>query len=276
MLTLRANAKINLVLSVGGRAGDGYHSIESVMQTVGIFDRLHIKKSGSISVRSDNAPQEESNICYKAAEIFKNFGCVDIFIEKNIPLSAGLGGGSADAAAVLLGANRLFGYPLCETELEKAALSLGADVPFFLRGGTCRARSRGEILSPVAPFEGSLLIIKYGEKNSTGEMYSRLDEIKRDDTASAVSKFIKTLETRDISLAAGMLFNDFQLVCDRESVKRDIMQSGALGACLSGSGPSVFGIFADGATADRAFRPLAKKYGNVFLCDAVSDAVVFE
>lgn len=102
MLTLRANAKINLVLSVGKRTADGYHSIDSVMQTVDIFDRLHIKKSDGISVRSDNAPQGEDNICYKAAMFFSSYGGVDVFIEKNIPLSAGLGGGSADAAAVLL------------------------------------------------------------------------------------------------------------------------------------------------------------------------------
>ncbi len=276
MLTLRANAKINLVLSVGKRTADGYHSIDSVMQTVDIFDRLHIKKSDGISVRSDNAPQGEDNICYKAAMFFSSCGGVDVFIEKNIPLSAGLGGGSADAAAVLLGANRLFGDPLCDSELERAALLLGADVPFFLKGGTCRAMGRGEILSPIAPFEGSLLIIKDGEKDSTGKMYSRLDEINRADTAGDVLKFIKTLEEYDIFAASGMLFNDFQLVCDRENVKRDIMQSGALGACLSGSGPSVFGIFADSNSANKALCLLEKKYGNVFLCNAVSDAVIFE
>ncbi len=275
-LTLRVSAKINLVLSVCGRRDDGYHEISSVMQTVGIFDRLTVKKAKKISVRSNRSPKNADNICYKAAECFSQFGGADIYIEKNIPLAAGLGGGSADAAATLLALNKLYGSPYSAEQLSEMALSLGADVPFFLGSATARADGVGEKLVPVCDRSLDLVIVKHGQKESTGTMYKWLDESGLTDRRSEVDRFVGLLENGSTEEISSSLFNDFEHVSLCGDIKDNLVARGALGAGLSGSGPSVFGIFADEESAKACFESVKDKYDYVFVCKSACDAVVFE
>ena len=275
-LVLHAAAKINLVLSVRSRRDDGYHELSSVMQTVGIFDRLTVKKAKKISVRSKHSPKNADNICYKAAECFSQFGGADIYIEKNIPMAAGLGGGSADAAATLLALNKLYGTPFTDEQLSEKALSLGADVPFFLGSATARADGVGEKLIPVCDRSLDLVVVKHGQKESTGTMYKWLDESGLTDRKSEVDRFVALLENGSREEISSSLFNDFERVSLCSDIKDNLVANGALGAGLSGSGPSVFGIFADEEAAVSCFEAVKDKYDYVFVCKSACDAVVFE
>lgn len=275
-LTLKSNAKINLVLSVYGKTDNGYHDISSVMQTVDLCDKITIAEHDLISVTSDFAPVGEKNICYKAAKYFSRYGGARIHIEKNIPMAAGLGGGSSNAAAVLLGLNRIFGNPYTDEKLKSIALTLGADVPLFLEGGTMRADGVGEKLLKTRELDCYVVIVKSGEKSSTGEMYSKLDKKGLVDNRAQVSEFIKALDNKDISKASALLFNDFEKVCPCEEIKNNLIENGALGACLSGSGPSVFGLFEDLASAKRAKETLEEKYREVFVCKTANKGIIFE
>ena len=269
-------AKINLVLSVCGKRENGYHDISSVMQSITLCDKMTVKKSKEIFVRSNVAPENNENICYKAAKMFKDFGGADIYIEKNIPMAAGLGGGSSNAAATLLALNRLYGEPFTAEELSSMALSLGADVPFFLTGGTAVADGVGEELTRVAPFECSLVIVKHGDKLSTGDMYKKLDDTGLCDQKERVHTFAERLSTASAEEVARELFNDFERVNSCEEIKNDLLSHGALGAALSGSGPSVFGIFENTAAAKQCAEELKLKYENVFFCNTSDNAIIFE
>ncbi len=275
-LMLKSNAKINLVLSVYGWTDNGYHNISSVMQTVDLCDKITIAEHDLISVTSDFAPLGEKNICYKAAKYFSRYGGARIHIEKNIPMAAGLGGGSSNAAAVLLGLNRIFGNPYSSEKLKSIALTLGADVPLFLEGGTQRADGVGEKLLKTQDLDCYVLIVKSGEKSSTGEMYRELDDKGLIDRRTQVDDFIKSLESKNTSKISKLLFNDFERVCPCEEIKKDLMENGALGACLSGSGPSVFGLFEDFPSADKAKDLLKEKYKDVFLCKTANKGIIFE
>lgn len=275
-LTVESNAKINLALSVYGVNGDGYHNISSVMQTVSLFDTVTVQEHEFISVTSDGAPCGEENICFAAAKAFSRFGGARIHIEKRIPLAAGLGGGSSNAAAVLLALNRIYGKPFSNEKLEKIALTLGADVPLFLKGGTLLVDGIGEKVSSVKPLTCALVIIKDGIKSSTGEMYKKLDQAGLTDRRGDVEKLIKNIEENNLSLVGKTLFNDFELVCPCDEIKADLLSQGAVGACLSGSGPSVFGIFESIEKAESAAKALEKKYKNVFACEMENFGIKFE
>lgn len=276
MLTVRAAAKINLVLSVFARRGDGYHDIMSVMQSVGLYDDIVIKKDKRISVSSNLAPAGEDNICFRAAEMFSDYGGANIRIEKGIPMAAGLGGGSADAAATLLGLNRLYGNPFTDSRLEEMALSLGADVPFFLNGSTALVEGKGEKLTKVKSKSLDIVIIKHGQKQSTKEMYEKLDEAGLVDRRDDVKAFAEALSSGDSAKISQGLFNDFEKVCDCTDIKKELISHGAKGACLSGSGPSVFGLFEDEQTAAACYEELKDKYDSVFLCKTAPYAIEIE
>ena len=180
-IKLKANAKINLSLYIKGKREDGYHYIDTVMQSVNLFDTLKLKKADKITLKcSKRELSGEDNLGYKAAELFfgetKISGGASIYIKKRIPEAAGLGGGSADAAAVLLGLNKLYNSGLSNEKMEEMAASLGADVPFFIKGGTQRSTGIGEVLEALKPFKsGYFVLAKCGTKPSTGEMYRLLD-----------------------------------------------------------------------------------------------------
>ncbi len=276
MLKIRACAKINLVLSVNRKRDDGYHDLSTVMQTVNLCDLLHIRRSQVVTVRANGAPSGEDNICYKAAKLFSAYGGANIRIKKRIPLCAGLGGGSSDAAAVLLGLNRLYGEPFSREQLAEMALSLGSDVPFFLQGSTAKVEGKGDVVTPLSPLCCDVVIVKDAAKQSTGDMYKQLDEAGLCDRSDEVSAFAGKLKSGNLEELASSMFNDFEKVCDCDEIKNDLLSLGAKGAALSGSGPSVFGLFDDADSAQRCASELAKKYKNVFACHTAQSAIIFE
>ncbi len=271
-VSLRSAAKVNLVLSVPAKREDGYHEISTVMQTVGIFDRITVKKQKGIEVISSIAPCGEENICYKAAEFFSDMGGALITIEKNIPLLSGLGGGSGNAAAVLVAMNRLYGEPFSEQELMEKAMLLGSDVPFFIKGGTALIGGKGDEYTRCADFSSYLVLIKHGKKQSTGKMYAELDECGLKDRRDEVYAFIDSLSGEK----ANKFFNDFERVADCSAIKEALRICGAEDACLSGSGPTVFGTFSTREAAEKCAARLKQGYDEVFCCETTTSGIIFE
>ncbi len=246
-IKLLCNAKINLTLDITSKREDGYHNIDSIMQSVSVADELTVRKSIKISVDcSKKELNGEKNIAFKAAKSFFDFtgiiGGADIYIEKHIPDAAGMGGGSADAAGVIIALDKIYKTNLSDEQLCAVAKSVGADVPFCLFGGTKRVKGIGEDISDCPDFvSGALLIIKKGNKLSTADMYRRLDQIGA--RSPNTENFVKLLKQGAIEQIANNLSNDFETVCDVKYEKQLLLKNGAIGVCLTGSGPSVFGVF---------------------------------
>ena len=246
-IKLLCNAKINLTLDITSKRDDGYHNIDSIMQSVSVADELTVRKSINISV--DCSKKEfsgEKNIAFKAAKAFFDFtviiGGADIYIEKHIPDAAGMGGGSADAAGVIIALDKIYKTNLSDEQLCAIAKSVGADVPFCLFGGTKRVKGIGADISDCPDFvSGAFLIIKKGNKLSTADMYTRLDQIGA--RSPNTENFVKLLKQGAIEQIANNLSNDFETVCDVKYEKQLLLKNGAIGVCLTGSGPSVFGVF---------------------------------
>ncbi len=268
-ISVNAHAKINLFLDIESLRPDGYHNIISHMQSVTLHDTVRVEREESeekeISVFCDNldVPCDKSNLVYKAADIFpRKIGKVRIEIEKRIPMSAGLAGGSADAAATLVALNSLCNEPMSKEELKKLGGKLGADVPFCIEMGACIARGTGEILEKTVPMPNyPIVIARMGEGMSTPYAYKALDK-KYDNFKKYVPKTDKLeIITRatDISIdeySKGM-FNIFESVVEAErprvaALKRLLLDNGAVSAMMSGSGTSVFGIFRNEENAKRA------------------------
>jgi len=275
----RAYAKINLSLDVIGRREDGYHLVDMVMQDVGLYDDVTVSAndSGGISVYTNLAylPKNNKNTAYQAAELFfnhttvKNPG-VEINIHKRIPVAAGLAGGSADGAAVLRLLNDLFSTGLDGDALSVIGARLGADVPYCLTGGTKRARGIGEQLSPLPHLPPiDIVLCKPPGGISTARAYSLLDNIKitrRPDTSGLIS----ALERGDVGGAARRMYNVFEdvgrsLIPDIGRINKTLLDCGAAGAIMSGSGPTVFGLFTDPGAAEAAYELLKATYEETFL-----------
>lgn len=279
-LTIKANAKINLILSVVGKREDGYHLIDTVMQSVSLADRIKILPAKKISVKCSNkALGGEENIAFKAAKLFFEEtglnGGAKIIIKKSIPAAAGLGGGSADAAAVLLGLDKLYNTALKSELLEKMALRLGADVPFFIKGATQRAEGIGEVLTPLKNLEGCwFVLVKEDEKPSTAEMYKKLDSASHSlpDTEAAV----KNIEDNDLQALSKIIDNSFIAAWEKKDIKEKLLSLGADGVSLSGSGPTWFAMFCDYKKASKAFKLLKKEKINCYFAKAENFGIKFE
>lgn len=265
-IALYAPAKINLFLKICERRCDGYHNIESIMQTVSLYDkvRVSVKKSRGIEVIVNGHPQlsNENNIAFKAA--FEYMPCfidktlgITIEIEKNIPVSAGLGGGSSDAAATLIGLNTLNNNALNQTALMKLGAKIGADVPFCIHKGTAFTKGVGEIIDDCPPLgDCTIVIVKAGSKESTKEMYKKWDMLACVDEISSIDIF-NALKQKDIKKTATNLHNSFAAVCDgNTAIIKKIFDSGAIGYNLSGSGPSVFAMFDHSLAAEELYMKL--------------------
>jgi len=262
-LMLRTPAKINLCLSVLGKRPDGYHEVEMVMQAVGLYDQVMVRLAESgITVRCDSAaiPEGEGNIAYRAAremlDLSERTSGIAIEIKKNIPVAAGLGGGSSDAAAVLVACNVLLGAGLDRDGLARIGTRLGMDVPFFLFGPTALAKGRGELLTGLpSPSKFWVLLVNPGFETSTAWVYNNLNfglTKKGDCTNIAGLK---------VSQIAHSLHNDLETVTASAHtvigvMERSLLDAGALGACMSGSGPTVFGIFESEAACRAAEQEL--------------------
>lgn len=250
-MKLKAFAKVNLSLDVTGKRADGYHTLSSVFQSVSLCDIVEINKADGISVKcSDTSLNGKDNLCNSAAvkffETAKIQGGAEIFIEKHIPLAAGLGGGSTDASAVLKGLNELYGKPLSEEKLLEIAVTLGADVPFCMVGGTKLCEGIGEIMTelPALP-ECYIVIAKRGQKSSTGDMYKALDSLS-DRKKSDIKKIKAGLETGSLIEIFSGAYNCFELVCEQSALKEAheiAASSNAVYCGLSGAGPSVIAVY---------------------------------
>lgn len=248
-LVLQAPAKINLSLDITGKRTDGYHTLRSVFQTVGIFDTLTITKTEpdmplTLTCNVPDVPADARNLVWKAAaKLLGDQPCgAAIHLEKRIPSQAGMGGGSSDCAAALKGIRKLFGLPVSDAELKEIAVSLGADVPFFLTGGTVLCEGIGEIMTPLKPMPERLLVIAKGTEGvSTPEGYRRLDQLAVQ-PAPATDGVLEALygDAQTLFAACG---NAFDAVTDLAEVRqiRAIMRENGVKPVLSGSGAAVFG-----------------------------------
>ena len=277
----KAYAKLNLSLDVTGVREDGYHEVCMVMQSVDLHDDVIITltEDGTFSAKSNRGfiPNDERNVAVKAAMVFAqvhDLGGRGVFVEmfKRNPVRAGLGGGSADAAAVLRGLNTMMGKPFTCQQLEKLGERVGSDVPFCVSGGTQLATGRGEVLTRLPDFGvHAVVICKPYFSISTPALFQKIDTLKskcRPDTDG----ILNALQGGDSIGVIRRMYNVFEDVLGRRTrgineIKSGLMQYGALGACMSGTGSAVFGIFPDDKTAKDAYYILRKRYPEVFLCN---------
>ena len=254
--TIKAPAKLNLFLDIVGRREDGYHFVDMVMQSVDICDEVTVsiadgEKSIAVECTDPAIPCDEGNIAYKAVELFyaaigRNVPQVKVHICKNIPSQAGMAGGSTDAAAVLKALNMLTGAGLTAAEMEKIAADIGADVPFCIEGGTVGATGIGTDLERLDPLADCVFVVVKPEVNvSTGMAYRRSDEIGYGSPAD-ISPVLEGIRTGDVEIVAKSLYNKFEDVMqlpEIDDIKRRLMECGAMGAAMTGSGSAVFGMF---------------------------------
>ena len=271
-IRLKARAKINLGLDVLRKREDGYHDVRMVMQTIGIYDRLIITRIPEEDIRIKSnlffLPVNENNLIYKAAKLLKDSfgfaGGVEIDLNKFIPVSAGLAGGSTDAASTLFGINRLFDLGLSTKELMELGVSIGADVPYCVMRGTALAEGIGEKLTALPPLPRCWILIAKPPINvSTKLVYESLD-MNGVDRHPDIDGLIDAIKRQDINGVCSLMGNVLENVTVPlypviESIKNDMMDNGAINAMMSGSGPTVFGIFPDEETILKCQAFLKKK-----------------
>lgn len=264
-MELRALGKINLGLDVLDRRENGYHDVRMVMQTVYLYDLITLKKKEEpgieLTTNLSFLPVNENNLAYRAAKLLMDeFGLPGgllIRLEKHIPVAAGMAGGSSNAAAVLYGMNRLFSLGLTEKELMERGVTLGADVPYCILRGTVLAEGIGEILTPLPPMPRcQILLAKPPVNVSTRMVYEKLDACQIVNHPD-IDGLIRGLQDQDLGKVASSMGNVLEEVTIGEypvidEIKRIMRESGALNAMMSGSGPTVFGIYADRAKARAA------------------------
>jgi len=280
-VTVSAYAKVNLGLSVGPLRADGYHDIETVFQSVGLSDTLHIEENGGetdvLAVSGLSVPTGPENLAMAALERLRSCCAVPalrVTLEKRIPVAAGLGGGSSDAAAVLAGARELFDLEVDDDQLARVALEVGSDVPFFLVGGTARGRGRGELLEPLPSLRGVFfLIAAIDEPVRAAEAYARV-RIGLTDDAVFIRLICSAIRERDHQALATALRNDLEpgvvSLCPRVSAMRaELLQAGAEGAIMSGSGPAVLGIFDREDRANAAASSLRQRGHTVYVAEPI-------
>ncbi|MBR0393298.1 MAG: 4-(cytidine 5'-diphospho)-2-C-methyl-D-erythritol kinase [Oscillospiraceae bacterium] len=274
MIYEKAYAKLNISLDVSKPREDGYHDMVMVMQTVTLCDDITIRllESGPVTASSNlrYIPGDDRNLAVKAAKLYlKKTGReqlgAKIHIQKRIPVGAGMAGGSSDAAAVLRGLNTAFGNELSRNDLMILAGATGSDVAFCLLGGTALAEGRGEILTPLRPFPDCFFVICKPEYSvSTPELFQALDKMKirvHPDTQG----LLEAVKTADLKQICRRMYNVFEDVPDRRmktiaEIKRKLMNAGAQGAIMTGTGSAVFGVFPDENKAVKAAEELGKEY----------------
>lgn len=281
-LNVTACAKINLTLDIVGVRNDGYHLLNMIMQSVSLADKITVETvpNGEIIVTSSIASLGGTDdIAYKAANLFfmtaKISSGVNIHIDKHIPCAAGLGGGSADAAAVLLALNKIFDYPLTDERLEEISLTLGADVPYFLHGGTVSVTGIGENFRKLNDMPNCYIVIaKNAIKPSTAEMYRQIDD--NDFPHPKVECAELAIDKGDYKLLCESLDNMFAHLWNCEDLVNIMECCGADSISLSGSGPSYFALFSDKDRAEQCLNTFAKNDIKAYLCNPTKKAIIIE
>ena len=285
-VTIKAPAKVNLTLDVTGKRPNGYHDLKMIMQTISVFDeiKLSLTEEEKIDLHMNKELPDkilaEKNLVYKAAALMKEKfdikGGFDIELQKNIPAAAGLAGGSSDCAATLIAINEVCELGLTTQELCDIGVKLGADVPFCIRKGTMLSEGIGEILTPLTPFKDVwVVLVKPDISVSTAYVYTHLDlpNLKyHPDT----DKAIECIDNGDIAGLSNVLSNVLETVTVPEypvltEIKEFLVQNGAAGSLMSGSGPTVFGIFKNKEDARRAYDKAGEKYRgyDVLICQTM-------
>lgn len=272
-ISLKALAKINLGLNVVRRREDGYHEVRMIMQTIHLYDRLDIKRTQEPGIQIQTnlsfLPVNENNLIYKAAKLlmdeFSITDGVSVKLDKRIPVAAGMAGGSTDAAAMLIGVNRLFSLGLTKRQLMERGVQIGADVPYCIMRGTALAEGIGEALSPLPPMvKCPVLIAKPSISVSTKFVYQNL---KLDDTTihPDIDRLIDDIKAKNLHDIAAHMGNVLETVTIPnypviDEIKKHMLSNGAVGAMMSGSGPTVFGLFDDEDTAKKAYKAMRSSH----------------
>ena len=277
-----APAKINLTLDVGTKHEDGYHDVTSVMTSTTLSDLVSLESGTgngiTVSCSDPTLACDETNLAYRAAALFFSHTCVEcdgvhIHIEKKIPMQAGMGGGSSDAAAVLRGLRQIYAPNMTMRELERISIRLGSDVPYCVSGCTTLVRGRGEQLQKISALPECWFIhCKPEESYSTAAMYHRIDDEQPQCTVDTES-MCKALEKGDVRGVCDHIANIFEYVLPENSavpaIRDRLAQLGAAAACMSGSGSSVFGLFLDEETARAAFELMVNEYRCIYFAKSV-------
>lgn len=275
MFTLKAPAKINWLLSVLSKRQDGYHEIKTLMQAVTLYDCLEFEKSENMEVETESEIPMKDNLVYRAAVLLKEKFKVKkgalITLKKEIPLAAGLGGGSSDAACAMIGLNKLWGLGLDNEKLMELGAMIGSDVPFFFNGHFALAEGRGEVITPLDMKTPHILLlvkpdIGVSTKWAYAEMNGLLKELTKKDNNIKLS--CQALESRDFHQMALILRNDFEIPVAKKfpainELKNRLLESGAKVSLMSGSGPTVFGVFDNKANAEQAAEAMKPNWSRV-------------
>jgi len=276
-MKIKAYAKINIALDVVGKRKDGYHLLRMIMQAIDLYDTIEIEKIDSginLKCNKHYVPTDERNLAYKAAKLFKETYSidegVDITLDKNIPVSAGLAGGSTDAAGVLKLMNKIFDVNADDDELKVLGLKLGADVPYCISGGTALCEGVGEQITQLKQFKDKILIlIKPPFGVSTKEVYKNFD-LSRVIFHPRIEELIEKMESDDIYFVANNMKNLLENVTLKKhrvisSIKEEVKLNGSIGTMMSGSGPTVFAFFDDMLKAQICYDNMKTKYKDVFI-----------
>lgn len=280
-MKIKAYGKVNIALDVIGKREDGYHLLRMIMQTVDIYDELTLTPCDEgihITCDKEFVPTDKRNLVYKAIELFCNTydvrNGVKVHIEKNIPVEAGMAGGSTDAAAALKGMRDLYKREISDEKLMELGVKIGADVPYCIQGGTALCEGIGEIITPLKPFSNKLMVIvKPNFGVSTVETYQGFN-LKEVIEHPRVDELIEAMEKDDLGYVANNMMNLLELVTIKnhneiQEIKDIMIQYGALGSLMSGSGPTVFGLFEDIKIAEKCYKELNKKYNQVFMTTTI-------
>lgn len=281
-LNLKSYAKINLSLLIGDKTKNNYHNLKSIMQTVSLKDKIKLKKNKKIicKTNSKNIPTNEENLAVKAAKIFFNHLNLNtgvlIKIKKKIPTKAGLAGASSNAAATLLGLNKLYKTNLCKKTLLNLAKKIGSDVCFLICGGTSLVKGTGDLVFPLTPLkECYFLIVKPNFNISTKNAYEKFDQIKKSNVNFGLTEKILNFinQNEKIKKTAKFFFNDFEQVFEKNSeifkIKKQMFEKGAISSILTGSGSCVFGVFNNKKKAKLAKKYFKKQKLLTFLCTPI-------
>ena len=277
-MLLQSYAKINLYLKIGKKLKSGYHNIQSVMQPIQLHDNISFEKLNEdlIIVQSNNPDLEsKGNLAYKAASILKDrFDVkegVKIFIEKTIPMSAGLGGGSSNAANTLVTLNKTWDLNLTQNKLIDLGAEIGSDVPFFIEGNTSLVEGMGDKIKPLRKsISLNLVLVNPGIKVSTSWAYKQFDKGKKEKNKKDVKELINAINKKDIKKISENIHNDFDAMIEKKhkiisEIKTNLKKLGSLSSLVSGSGPTVFGVFDSIYPAREAYFKLKDMYPFVYL-----------
>ena len=276
-MKMKAYAKVNISLDIVGKRDDGYHLLRMIMQNIDLYDEIIVEKNNKdiiIECNKNYVPTDSRNLAYKAAIAFKEryniAEGVKIKIFKNIPVSAGLAGGSTDAATVLKIMNKLFELNASDEELMELGLKLGADVPYCIKGGTALCEGIGEIITPLNPFKNKIIVlVKPSFGVSTKEVYKNfnMEKVKKH---PETEELIKAMDEDNLRYVAYNMKNLLENVTLKKhkvliDLKEEMNKYGAINSMMSGSGPTVFAFFDDMLKAQKCFEKMKEKYNEVFL-----------